>query len=240
MWVHVDTTSQAPASALVAGRPAVIVARRAAGDGRRAAGGGGDAAAARRRALTRGRPKVSVRRGDAVWHVRSASPGVRRGQIDWGGECVSSVRLTLVATSGSPTLRAVSAARFPRGLAVVLRARLPGVRVHDGRAYDAFFLDHPERQFSRGRGVGDLFFAVGRGQLTASGGPGFGPDGTACVRVLDPRGLAAMPYRIRFTWNHELGVRSIRRRGSVAVSPRPRTRAERSCARQFSVIASIG
>lgn len=195
---------------------------------------------------------VPVRRGllSASWRVLAAQPGVTRGRVRWSavgpdGEargCPTDISLRIVAAAGPPTLRAVSAARFSGGSVVVLQSRLPGLPLPQLRsfsypsAFDAFFTDHPERisvAGSAGRRVSDAFFARDGSTMN---GFGFGPDGRACVRVSRGRRVASLRYRIRFTWNHEIGARSIRAVGSLPVQPSPVTRSERSCARSFEAL----
>jgi hypothetical protein len=192
---------------------------------------------------------VPIRPGllSAHWHVFAPRAGVSLGRIVWRATapdgsvrgCPSTISLRIVAASGPPTLRAVSAARFSQGDVVVLRSRLPGLSLRRVRsleypsAFDAFFTDHFERVHvagEAGRRFGDAFFPSGRS------GFGFGDDGRACVAIRDPHRRAALRYRIRFTWNHELGARTIRARGSLPVAASVRTRSERSCAAGFEAL----
>jgi hypothetical protein len=195
---------------------------------------------------------VPIRRGllSASWRVVAQRPGVTRGRVRWAATapdgtvrgCPTDISLRIVAAAGPPTLRAVSAARFSGGEVVVLESRLPGVSLRRLRsfeypsAFDAFFTDHPERVYvagEAGRRVGDAFFARDGSTMN---GFGFGPDGRACVRVAAGHRLASLRYRIRFTWNHEVGARSLRTSGSLPVHASPSTRSERSCARSFEAL----
>jgi len=192
---------------------------------------------------------VPIRPGllSARWHVFAPRAGISRGRIVWRATgpdgsvrgCPSRISLRLVAAAGPPTLRAVSAARFSQGDVVVLQSRLPGLSRRRLRsleypsAFDAFFTDHFERVHvagAAGRRYGDAFFPSGRSLF------GFGDDGRGCVAVRDPHRRASLHYRLRFAWNHELGARSIRRRGVLPVSPSLRTASERSCARGFEAV----
>lgn len=185
----------------------------------------------------------------ARWHVMAPRAGVRRGRIVWRATapdgsvrgCPQTISLRIVAASGPPTLRAVSAARFSQGDVVVLKSRLPGLSPRRVRsfeypsAFDAFFTDHFERVHvagEAGRRYGDAFFPSGRDLF------GFGDDGRACIAVRDPHRRAALRYRIRFTWNHELGARSIRTHGVLPVSASVRTPSERGCAQGFEALTA--
>jgi hypothetical protein len=199
---------------------------------------------------------VPVRLGmrTARWHVHAVRPGVRAGRVVWTGlgtdgvSCRTVIKLRLVVAAASPRVMVAGAARYHGGVAVVVRGVLPGVNVRSVRfadypgAFGAFFLDHPERvaiAVSPGRGLGDLFFAQGRGQLTGRA-EDFGSRGVGCVSVADPHKLPTVPYRIAFTWNHELGVSSFRSRGAVSVSPAPVTDEERSCVAFFTRVVLGG
>jgi hypothetical protein len=186
----------------------------------------------------------------ARWHVQAAQPGVDVGQVIWdgtsrsGADCRFAQAQQIVAAAGPPTLRVVGAARFSNGIAVVLQARLPGVgrlRAAFPSVFDSFFYErHDRREFTGGgRGTTDLFFTRRQDEYTVEGDH-FNRAGVACVRVGYNRRHTRLAYRIRFVWNHEIGARSIRKTGSVRVSPHPATHAERECAIELSVDSDVG
>jgi hypothetical protein len=186
----------------------------------------------------------------ARWRVQAAQPGAGMGQVVWdgtsrgGADCRFSQDQQIVAAAGPPTLRVVGAARFKRGIAVVLQARVPGVGPLSSdfpSVFDSFFYERRDRaEFTGGgRGTTDLFFTRRHDEFTVQGDH-FSRTGVACVDVGFERPHARLAYRIRFVWNHDIGARSIRKTGSVRVSSHPVTRAERNCASELSVDSDVG
>jgi hypothetical protein len=175
--------------------------------------------------------------------VRARKPGRSTGTITWtatsqaGTICSTSQRLTIVASAGPPTLRVASAfATGTRTITVTLRSTIPGIRTKPGAGgFDSPFSGFFEEQHTTtdgagegGRGVLNLFTARAPGASIMSAG-GFGDDGVACVNYQLRRPVKRLGYDLRFNWNHELGAKTIRRRGHVTIKARP-TKVDQGCA----------
>jgi hypothetical protein len=237
-------------STLVAGRPAQVVSsvyfESSGACGARALGSSVDVTLAPPRGLSVSTPltrHVAVHAGvvTARWHVRAARAFVRTGTVTWkaagrdGRDCSTVTSLEVVAAAAPPTLVVTGAVRYKDGVAVLLRARLPGVR-RFGREFpnpfEAVFTEHHDRDVifaETGRDLYDIFSVPGvpSNRLISFH---FDARGVACMHVRTTARPASLGYRLSFAWNHELGARSIRRSGSVPVLSRGHTPAEERCA----------
>jgi hypothetical protein len=168
---------------------------------------------------------------NATWHVRAARAGVAWGYVKWRGtgvdgkRCTHTQHLRVVVASAPPQLSVIGAVRhFDANTGVIVRAVLPGVRAPGGEAFDTFFNEQHVLGRAR-RGLRALL------RPAAFAGGGFDADGLSCMLVVGSR--TSLGYRLRFTWNHEIGAASVLRSGSVPVIAVPRTYTERVCERQF-------
>jgi hypothetical protein len=130
----------------------------------------------------------------------------------------------VVATSSPPRLEVVAAVRYLDATGVIVRAELPGVKPKVGEAFDAFFSEQHVLGRSQ-RGPQSLL------RPSPYVGEHFTYEGLNCLLIRGAR--ASVAYRLRFTWNHDIGAVSIVRSGSLAVQAAPRNETERTCAAQY-------
>jgi hypothetical protein len=229
-------------TAMVAGRPAVIVSTLYLADGDEGCERPRDLRATLtppRGVSVRGSSTLAPRvRGgsrddrmvNATWHVRAARADVAWGYVKWRGtgadgrRCTTSQHLRVVATSAPPQLAVVFAVRRFESTGVVVRAQLPGVKHPPAEAFDAFF--NEQHVLGRGRRGPQQML-----RPSPHASAHFDAEGLSCMLVVGtPQSVA---YRVRFTWNHAIGAASIVRSGSLAVLATPRNETERVCERQY-------